>query len=516
MRFTHGALFTSRGLGVEREEMSAPAPSADLFDLRLLPAWVKEPSAPNEYAEFAGEEMEAPPRRERRPSDRGRGPARPGRREQGNKRDQRRPHNREGRQEERRPAPALPAVTVRFLPQPPSLENVIAQIKSGSVAYSLFALARLFLEKPERYIVRLHAPEQTELFQLGEHGPVSTDRRSLEASAFDLTKEDFYKIDIVQSDPIKGNFTNVARCRASGTHLGPTNHHAYQAQLRNLYEQRFSRRMSFVDYQRQIEIVTDPAAVEQWKEQARNITTYTTTREETPLTFNTSSEAERHFRQHYLPGLVRAAREWTIGGVLSRRLPDRGLGRVIENAWSHETRSPSGMMQELAGALRQAGLHVFRHRRGMLFVSPIRLRSFKHELTSVSPSVAGILEAVTATPRIHRKELADKLIAATPENADAERLKMSLASDLKWLISSGYVIEFNDGSLDLPRVKTPNEPNKDSAASGVVAAVPAAEPETNAPDTSASTSPETGQQVGAIDPIARGRFGEPPLPQAND
>lgn len=470
--------------------MSAPAPSADLFDLKLLPAWVKEPAAPNEYAEFAGEEADAPPRRERRSFDQRRGPARPARREQGNKREHRRFNHREGNREERRPAPALPAVQVRFLPQPPSLENVIAQIKSGSVAYSLFALARMFLEKPERYIVRLQAPAQTELYRLGEHGPVSTDRRLLETSAFDLAKEDFYKIDVVQSDPIKGNFTNVARCRASGTLLGPTNHHSYQAQLRNLYEQRFSRRMSFADYQRQIEIANDPAAVEQWKEQARNVTTYTTTRDETPVAFNNLNEAERHFRQNYLADLIRTAPEWTIGGVLSRRLPDRGLGRAIENAWAHEARSPSGMMQELGGALRQAGLNVFRHRRGMLFVSPTRLRSFKVELASVSASIAGILEAVTATPRIHRKELADKLIAATPENTDVERSKLNLAADLKWLISSGYVIEFNDGSLDLPRVKTPNESKKEPASADVVATVSAADPETQAPAAAgASTTP---------------------------
>ena len=467
--------------------MSAPAPSADLFDLRLLPAWVKEAAAPNEYAEFAGEEVEERPRRDRGPSDRRREPKRPGRREQGNKRENRRfPHREREREEHRPAAPALPAVSVRFLPQPPSLENVIAQIKSGSVAYSLFALARLFLEKPERYIVRLQAAEKAELFQLGEHGPVATDRRLLEASAFDLTKGDFYKIDVVQSDPIKGNFTNVARCRASGTLLGPTNHHGYQGQLRSLYEQRFSRRMSFSDYQRQIEIVNDPAAVEQWKEQARNITTYTTTRDEIPITFNNANETERHFRQHYLPDLIRAAPEWTIGGVLSRRLPDRGLGRVIENAWAHEARSPSGMMQELAGALRQAGLNVFRHRRGMLFVSPTRLRSFKHELASVSPSIAGILEAVTTTPRIHRKELADKLIAATPENTDVERLKLSLAADLKWLISSGYVIEFNDGSLDLPRVKLPNESHKENSSDDKAATAPVAEAERQALDTGAS------------------------------
>jgi len=362
---------------------------------------------------------------------------------------------------------------------------VIAQIKSETFAYSLFALARLFLEKPERYDVRLHAAEQGELFQLGENGPVSTNRSFLEDGAFSVAKSDFYKIEVAQTDPIKGNFTNVARCRASGTLLGPTNHHSYQAQLRNLYEQRFSRRMSFADYQRQIEIVNDPVAVEEWKEKARNLTTYTTIGEE-PITFNTATEAERHFRQNHLSGLIRSAPEWTIDGVLSRRLPDRALGRVIENAWAHETRSPSGMMQELAGALRQAGLHIFRHRRGMLFVSPIRLRSFKHELTGVSASITAILEAITATPRIHRKDLAEKIIP--PESEDAEKLKLNLAADLKWLISAGYVIEFNDGALDLPRVKAPNEPKKEPAPEMETAVAPAALPPEEALDPSVPPS----------------------------
>jgi hypothetical protein len=78
--------------------------------------------------------------------------------------------------------------------------------------------------------------------------------------------------------------------RLSGTLLGPTNHHAYQPQLRSLFEQRFSRRMSFADYQRQIEIVSDPAVVERWKEETRKITTYATVREQTPLTFATVAE----------------------------------------------------------------------------------------------------------------------------------------------------------------------------------------------------------------------------------
>jgi hypothetical protein len=210
--------------------------------------------------------------------------------------------------------------------------------------------------------------------------------------------------------------------------------------------------MSFADYQRQIEIVSDTALVERWKEEARKVTTYTTLREESAVMFSSAAEAERHFRSHYLPGLIRNVEEVTIGGIHSRSLPHRILNCTIEEAWARETRSPSNMMQELASRSRQNGLHVFRHRRGMLFVSPIRGRAFVHEQAGVSRSVNAILETLSGKVAISRKQLFEKLIGdGAGEHAEARSL--SLASDLRWLINEGYVIEFNDGSLDLPRGK---------------------------------------------------------------
>jgi hypothetical protein len=179
---------------------------------------------------------------------------------------------------------------------------------------------------------------------------------------------------------------------------------------------------------------------------------------EPPVSFSNSADAERHFRQNHLPGLIREANEMTIGGVLSRRLTDRRLGRAIENAWVQETRSPSKMMQELASGLRAAGLNIFRHRRGMLFVSPVRAKVFGHERAGVSASINSILEKVAATPGINRKQLAEQLATPDADAATAERAKMMLATDLHWLIREGYVIEFNDGSLDLPRPKAPAPP----------------------------------------------------------
>ena len=455
--------------------MSAPpVESVDLLDLKFLPAWVKEPGATKHYDQYTGEEAPS----ELRSRDRGgrhkdrtfrsgerRGQTRrpgskPDRRHRGRtpkaegtrRRDSDGVQNRRSSDRIARAASKPFEGTIHFLPRQNVFENVVAQIKSGSVAYSLFVLARLFLEKPGRYEVRLTAKPGAPLYQLGEDGGISVDREFLERNAFRFAQRDFYQVNVVESDPIKGSFSNVARCGLSGTLLGPTNHHAYQPQLRSLYEQRFSRRMSFADYQRQIEIVSDPTVVERWKEEARKVTTYATLLEQTPLTFSSAAEAERHFRSHYFPALIRNVSDLTVGGTSSRSLPDRILNRAIEEAWVRETGSPSNVMQQLASRFRQNGLHIFRHRRGMLFVSPIRARAFVHEHAGVSPLVNAILEAVSATAGINRKQLFETL-TGNGASEDAEPRRLALASDLRWLINEGYLIEFNDGSLDRPRMK---------------------------------------------------------------
>src|SRR5256886_7115012 len=369
----------------------------------MLPAWVNEPPPGERFAQHAGQDRQERRGRERRPGDTRR-PDRKGPRREFNRapsqekrpdrpqRGDRRPprghdRHRKDRHQGDRPRPVerpLPPIAVKFLPRAAAFENVVAQIQSGPVAYSWFALARLFLEKATRHDVKLSVPAEVSLFQLGENGAVSTDRQFLERNAFRFAQSDFYKIDIIETEPIKGNFTNVARCRLSGTLLGPTSHHDYQRRLRNLFEQRFSRRMSFADYQRQIQIVTNPEEIEKWKEDARKVTTYSTLREDPPQTFSSATEVEKHFEKNYLPNLVRAISEIVIDGPESRRMHDRVLTRLIETEWNRETRSPSPMMQELGNRLRETGLYVFRHRRGMLFVTSVYPRPFTSEQTSVS------------------------------------------------------------------------------------------------------------------------------------
>ncbi|PYK31270.1 MAG: hypothetical protein DME57_04315 [Verrucomicrobia bacterium] len=515
----------------------APLELDDLVDLKILPAWVNEPAPGERFAQHDGEDRQERRGRDRRPPRDKRGPDRRGPRREFDRapshaKPGERAHDRQG---ERRPGPKgprgprgddrhrkdrhqhrprpplpekpLPPIAVKFFPRISAFENVVAQIKSGPVAYSRFALARLFLEKATRHDLKLTAPADTSLFQLGENGAISTDRQFLERSAFRFTQDDLYKVEITETDPIKGNLTNVARDRFSGTLLGPTNHHDYQRRLRNLYEQRYSRRMNFPEFQRQIEIVSDPAVVEKWKEDARKVTTFST-REEPPQTFSSITEAEKHFEKTYLPALLRTVSEVAIEGPASREMQDRVLSRLIEQEWNREMRSPSPMMQELANRFRETGLHVFRHRKGMLFVSSIYPRLLTQEQTAVSSQVRTIVEAIAAQPRIGRKELADKLIVGL-NGEETERAKMALASDLLWLISAGHVIEFNDGSLDLPRAKIKPKEKEEEA---VEATAPAADQKEKVTSEQPPAEKENEKAAAqAADKEARVEAGAPPV-----
>jgi hypothetical protein len=99
--------------------------------------------------------------------------------------------------------------------------------------------------------------------------------------------------------------------------------------------------------------------------------------------------------------------------------------------------------------LLEAGLHFFKHRKRILFVSPIRPQ--RHQSGHVfSEGIAAILGIIEATPRITRPQLASKVLGDDATQPDVAAKKAALAADLHYLIHAGHVIEFHDGTLDLP------------------------------------------------------------------
>ena len=487
----------------------ADFPSINLEELRLVPDWLREgaPSPSKQYASHEG-----PSERDERPFSRGPrpggggfnrdarsaggGPRRDGGRRPGpgaggggsaprggDRRDQRdrrdRPDQRPARDQAPPPRPAPPApVQVVFQPDDRCLASIIKQIRTTHLAYPLFSLARMFLQEPARHWVQFTvepaaAQNGVMLYQLGEDGPITLDRTTLERIAFDSAHEQFYTEQTVQKEPLKGNFANVARERRTGTLLGPTNYHGYQPALRALYEARFSRQMSFEDYRRNIEIVSDPALVEKWKEEARTTTTIVTKDGDPPTTVGTPADARAHFRQHHLDALVQSGTVRRVHGSVARTLPDAALMQAIRQEHETELRYPARFVQLLREGLQNAGLHIFKHRKRVVYVSLSRPTPFVPGNGVVSENVAAILEIIGKSPLCTRKVIAEHVFsrqksapassepavptaeaATLPAEAPAEdaatKAKAALAADLRFLVQAGHIIEFHNGTFDLP------------------------------------------------------------------
>ena len=545
-----------------------PSP-INLDELRMLPDWLRE-DAPPPSQQYASHNYPTDDRGQRRddrrsgpgnfrggPSDNRRGPGGPpDRRREGGARSgppSRGPErggdrgNRGPRDERRGPpapaqAPPAPApVRVEFVPDERCLASINKQIRTTHLAYPLFGLARMFLQEPARHFVQISlvndAPEGTSLYQLGDEGIVTLDRAPLEKQAFDSAKDQYYTEETVQKEPLKGNFTNVARERLSGTLLGPTNYHAYQPALRALYDARYSRRMSFDEFRRNVEVSSDPALVEQWKEEARTSTTIRTRAPEgeEATVLNGPADARTHFRQHHLETLVRAGRSFKVHGSVARKLPEFAVMQAIREAHDREMRYPAQFVQLLRQGLQNSGLHIFKHRKRVVYVSLARPTPFVAQGT-VTPGIAAILETIAQQPLCTRKALAERVIARgsspvaneslpqpestspidsqapdqpSPETAaatveptpaqtpspepastvetvetsapdaipaddtpasganeapsvepvaaapvapedPAARAKAALAADLRFLVQSGHIIEFHNGTFDLP------------------------------------------------------------------
>ena len=446
------------------------------FDLKFLPDWLKEGPAVNRYADYQGETSDRPrrdrddrrpqgPRPERRgpPPPRGgerRGPrpdrpagdrprgARPG----GDRPREGRPHDRrdDARPPREAPRQAPAALKVELLPEPNAAAGIARQIKASGRAYAVFGTSKLFLERPERHRVRLTSSDPAVLLFQIDDGPISFDRALVERNAFFAAKDEYYTEETVEGEPIKGNFSNVARVRSTGALLGPTNHHSYQPALRKLYEERFARRMPFHEFQQhEIEVVSDEQAVADWKEQARSSTTFTTTKEAEPVTFKSLGEAEQHFRKHYLPQLVKSGPTLECGGPAIRSGADRFVGGAVREAWEQESRFPQQVVNGLRPYLMEAGLHFFKHRKRVLYVCATK--PLRHPAGQIfSDGITAILSTVEASPRIKRPDLAAKILGDAQDSPEATTRKAQLAADLHYLIHAGHVIEFADGALELP------------------------------------------------------------------
>jgi hypothetical protein len=380
------------------------------------------------------------------------------------------------------PSSELTNIQVHFTPEAKALESVIEQIRMTGRAYPLFSLSKMFLDKPERHGVmfRTKSPGKGQsaqpLFQCLLCTAVALSESQAIVHVLTQHRSQFYEEERVASEPPKGNFTSVARCDLNGALLGPSNYHGYQSNVIQLYKKQFSH-MSFDRFKQSISSIRDPELVKKWMEQSSHKSTFKCLQVDPPVTLPSESDIERHFREHHSAKAIHKSSEITMTGEASRGLEDHRVVQLIRTHWEKEDQFPANLANRLRQSFNKVGLHVFKARKGMQFVSPFHPKALVADPVDVSPNVVKILDFIKSNPHADRKKLLEALeqkpVSDTPTEAAPPTTEPSpILNDLHWLIHQGHVIEYHTGLLDVVRPPpTPKETKKEGPASEEVSVV---------------------------------------------
>ena len=503
----------------------------------FLPAWAQEPASAKQYANYKGGGEERTDRRERRggprPPRRDGGFSGPGgprgnrppgeRRGPGPNREDgrgrpgggpRRDFDRGEPRERRETPPPMPEVNVALTPDEKGVESLARQIKVTARAYPLFDIARLILQKPERYSVTFSVKKNAEgkaiqplfLCALDDTLWLSED----EAVAHVLNKHfaTFYQAERTATEPPKGKYTFVAQCGMSGVILGPPNYHDYQNQLRKLHAERFSR-MPFEAFKSRVRIVSDEAVVKKWIEERSFKTEYVALNVPEPLRLDSREAVEKHFRETHKENIIKPVESHTLNGNAARNLRSPSLTWLVRQSWEDQKRFPLQLATTLSQQFAQQGLQFFKVNKTVTHVSVARPHYLDLEATPLSEGVKRIVDFINAHTKTTRRKLMEALAPAPApktvidispggvseapapvqqaQPAEPSAEQTAVISDLHWLIHQGHVIEFADGRLETAKKPVPKPPKPEKKPKEAAAETPVAGEATPATETAAAT-----------------------------
>lgn len=512
--------------------MPDEAPLLDLSALDFRPSWAKESQAPSQH--FVRDDR---PERPQRPDRRGggQGERRGGKPFGRGPRDQRGPRERrEGREgrgprdqrpprrDERPEPPAnpFPWLRIAFTATDPAVETVVQQIRHTGKTFSLFEIARILLRNPASYRIELSSlsklPEGP-FYLVPADGSVWLSRETAVRHLLQAKMENFYRAEIVDIEPPKGNFSVVAVCGLSGSLLGPPNLHDYERRLRDLHREKFGR-MDFEQFKSRLKMERDPETIEKWRASASKATRYYPAgAEEGGTALENLAAVEAHFAANLAGDQLLPSATASVPGDPRIAVVDPALSPLLAFAREEEARFPLRLAQSLSRALSGAGLRFHKSANRTTFVAASRPRHLDLAQTVVSDSIKRILDAIRSAKSIRRPQLLDQLAplppksektpgapVAAPEAASAEipalpvviapktpeeLAREAVVQDLLWLTHEGYVVEYADGRLESvpPPKKQPEKAEKTSSSD--VQPVPPAGPEAEV--AAANESPET-------------------------
>ena len=433
-------------------------------------------------------------------------------------------------------APFNFSMEVLFYPDDAPFNKLADIMKSSKRTYQLFDIAKLVLEKSDRFIVlakNLPAEDGTTkpLYCAQPLNIPFEDEASAKASAIEYYVNELFEKVQIEVEPPKGNFQLVNKCNVTGDLLGAPNWHRYNEYLREYHREKCSK-MSFEAFLATIEAVRDADSISTWLEQmkTRDVYKLKNATEGENDTFDTREAASNYVVHKMGADLVKSYEQVRMRGVNLSAMPFARIRRNIEEAWRKQNRFPIVTANNLRGRLRREGFAVYkRGSKGFAFVSVVK-RKFLLEGDKLADMPQKIFDFITENPAISTVDLPYKFLGLTPpevqpkaktlaeenkegkadtidsiettaELTDEQKAQMNtIWSELMWLVSEGYVVEYADSTLQanpyLPRPKDKSEKVEEPENLGVAdEPIVAPKAEENVEETTEEVAEESAEQV---------------------
>lgn len=386
------------------------------------------------------------------------------------------------------------SMEVLFYPEDAPFNKLSDIMRASKRTYQLFDIAEIILEKPERFVVLAKNLPDAEgnakpLYCAQPLNLPFEDEAAAKTAAVDAKFDELFVSEEIDAEPPKGEFQVVNRCSITGDLLGAPNWHKYGEAVREYHSRKFPK-MPFEKFSASIESVRDADQIAAWLETMKKKTVFKLKepQEGAPESFDTREAARAYISEKFGAELVRTYEQVRMRGEYVAKLPFGRIRRNIEEACRKQKKFPIVTANNLRGRLRRSGFTVYkRGSKGFAFVSTIK-RKFIFEGESLSEVPQKIFDFITANPAIRAADLPYKYLGLEAPKSEAKSktlaqehsegaetlesqkpaesaelpdetkaLLSSVWSELAWLVSEGYVVEYADGTLQanpyLPKPK---------------------------------------------------------------
>jgi hypothetical protein len=377
---------------------------------------------------------------------------------------------------ENRKTDFIPRFDVKIYPQDETFETLIKQLKGNFKTYQLFEITRLILEKSDRFVCLINRIKKSAdgtvepIYFTPEDGlPFDTEEEAINHFCEHFL-ENFFKIETVEVEPPKGNFSVVYRCPFTKAMIGPPNFHRFPELLKAHHSAKI-KNLSLEDYQSKLESLSEENFINEWLESTKQQKHYhikTEDNADEPGTkFITIEEARRFLITNHKDKIVKTSSNFRFSAGKLDSLPNSNLKTTILQSIDAQRRFPLDTANNIRGRLRRHKFTIYKKgSKGISYVCCVK-RKFRDDTTVFTDSINNLITFIEKNQQIGIQKLPYKFLSIpypVVENAEtAEKESTSENSDsiseedtnkitevirnVRWLISEGYVTEYSDGKL---------------------------------------------------------------------